>query len=154
MATVSGQSLKSFSFGRYNKTKASYTAHFLETVELRKTVFLRTDALHQCNERELVRTMLHGKGSKAEELDQRLGCALVEDMQDGGMGSIRFLATENNHPTCCKALAEAEYTDDRVLVSIVLNGDNCGALSELDFWKVDFSPLSRYPRPSDLRVRQ
>jgi len=107
------------------------------------------------SERELVRTMLYGKGSQAEALDHRLACALVEDMQDGGMGSIRFLSTGNNHPTSCKALAEAEYIDDDgVLVSIVLNGDDSGALSELDFWKVDFSPLNRYPLPSDLKVRQ
>jgi len=107
------------------------------------------------SERELVRTMLLRKGPQAEELDQKLACALVEDMQDGGMGSIRFLATGNNQPASCEALAEAEYTDDDgVLVSIVVNGDDTGALSELDFWKVDFSPLRRYPLPSDLRVRQ
>ena len=88
------------------------------------------------SERELVRTMLHGKCSQAEQLDRKLACALVEDMQDDGMGSIRFLSTGNNHPTSCKAIAEAEYIDDGVLVSIVLNGDDSGALSELDFWKV------------------
>ena len=29
--------------------------------------------------------------------------------------------------------------------------DEYGELFELDFWKVDFSPLRRYPQPQDLR---
>ena len=65
------------------------------------------------------------------------------------MGSIRFVQPEAG--TFGKALAEAQYVDsDGVPVSIALNTDSSGHLFELDFWKVDFSPLRRYPKPSDL----
>jgi hypothetical protein len=73
------------------------------------------------------------------------------DMKDGNMGSIRFAKDERR--IMGKILAEAQYTDeDGVLVSIAINADNKGDLFEVDFWKVDFSPLKRYPKPSDLRV--
>jgi hypothetical protein len=52
-----------------------------------------------------------------------------------------------------KVLAEAQSTDeDGVSVSIAINADKKGDLFEVDFWKVDFSPLKRYPKLSDLRV--
>lgn len=76
--------------------------------------------------------------------------ALVVDMQDGGMGSIRFLDGADRRRS--RSLAEAEYADDDgVLVSIELNVDQNNKLFELDFWKVDFSPLRRYPDPEDLK---
>jgi hypothetical protein len=37
-------------------------------------------------------------------------------------------------------------------VSIAINVDNKGDLFEVDFWRVDFLPVKRYPKPSDLRV--
>ena len=50
-----------------------------------------------------------------------------------------------------KTLAEAQYNDvDGVLVSIALNIDKNGNLFEMDFWKVDFSPLRSYPKVCDL----
>jgi hypothetical protein len=70
-------------------------------------------------------------------------------MQDGGMGSIRFVGSGAR--SFGKALVEAQYLDsDGVLVSITVNVDHQGQLFELDFWKVDFSPLIRYPKPSDV----
>jgi hypothetical protein len=72
-------------------------------------------------------------------------------MKDGNMGSIRFARDERR--ILGKNLVEAQCTDeDGVLVSIAINADNRGDLFEVDFWKVDFSPLKRYPKPSDLRV--
>ncbi len=74
----------------------------------------------------------------------------VIDMRDGGMGSIRFVKTKPR--VFGKVLREAQYIDvDGVCVSITINTDNLGDLFEVDFWKVDFSPLKRYPKPSDLR---
>jgi hypothetical protein len=70
-------------------------------------------------------------------------------MQDGGMGSIRFISSEPQ--SLGRVLVEAKYVDsDGVLVSIAVNADSHGQLFELDFWKVDFSPLRRYPKPSDV----
>ena len=87
-------------------------------------------------------------------IQAQLSSALVEDMQDGGMGSIRFLPSGNAARRYGGAIAEAQYIDeDGVLVIIVLNVDRDGELYEIDFWKVDFSPLKRYPRVSDITVK-
>ena len=48
---------------------------------------------------------------------------------------------------------EVEYVDaDGVQVSIVINLDSRGDLYEVDFWKIDFSPLRCYPRPEQVKV--
>ena len=104
------------------------------------------------DERNLLVAMLWGKPSRAE-LISSLDAATVEDMQDGGMGGIRF-CSDDRWRTFGTAVAEAEYTDkDGVLVSIVVNTDARGALYEVDIWKVDFSPLRQYPSPLDLRMK-
>ncbi|MBK6296439.1 MAG: hypothetical protein IPF55_21165 [Rhodoferax sp.] len=38
-------------------------------------------------------------------------------------------------------------------MSIVVNVDKRGNLFELDFWKVDFSPLCQYPTPDRLVLK-
>jgi hypothetical protein len=77
------------------------------------------------------------------------GEMLVEEMHDGGMGSLRFF--ESGQRRMGRELIAAEYIDeDQVPVSISVNLDEDGGLFELDFWKVDFSPLKRYPRPEEL----
>jgi hypothetical protein len=84
-----------------------------------------------------------------------LSACEVEDMQDGEMGSIRFTDESGADRRLGEAIAEADYIDDDgVLVSIVLNTDTTDQLYEVDFWKVDFSPLRRYPSPSDLRLKR
>jgi len=94
----------------------------------------------------LIRALLAGV-YPAEALEGALKDSRVADMQDGEMGSIRFLGSG----PIGMALVEAQYLDsDGVLVSIAVNGDKQGQLFELDFWKVDFSPLKRYPSPSDV----
>ena len=75
---------------------------------------------------------------------------LVREMQDGGIGTIRFLS--GNDRRRARSIAEARYVDDDgVVVSIELSVDETDGLFELDFWKVDFSPLLRYPNPEDLQ---
>ena len=82
-------------------------------------------------------------------LENLLATSRVTDMQDGGMGGIRFVRREPQ--SFGKGLAEAQYLDsDGVLVSITVNSDSNGQLLELDFWKVDFSSLRRYPKPSNV----
>lgn len=78
----------------------------------------------------------------------------VEDMSDGGMGSLRFVQADDRHRRLGKKLVEVEFNDaDDVLVSAVINLDDLGRLFELDIWKVDFSPLKRYPSPEELRFK-
>ena len=99
-------------------------------------------------ESALTRTLLLGVYPTAA-LESVLTTSRVVDMQDGGMGSIRFIGSEPR--SFGRAIVEAKYVDsDGVLVSIAVNADNRGQLLELDFWKVDFSPLRRYPKPSDV----
>jgi hypothetical protein len=97
-------------------------------------------------EAALIRALLAGV-YPAEALEGALRDSRVADMQDGGMGSIRFLGSSSFG----MALVEAQYLDsDGVLVSIAVNANKQGQLFELDFWRVDFSPLKRYPNPSDV----
>ena len=100
-------------------------------------------------ERAVIIAMLPKDASSA--LRASPDTAPVVDLQDGGMGSIRFLRTGDRRRSF--AVSEADYDDaDGVLVRIELNADGSGELFELDLWKVDFSPLQRFPRPQDLRI--
>lgn len=50
-----------------------------------------------------------------------------------------------------RELVTAEYIDeDQVPVLISVNLDEDERLFELDFWKGNFKPLKRYPRPEEL----
>lgn len=103
------------------------------------------------DEREIIRAMLASQHSGCGNLEDTLEASRVEDMQDGGMGSIRFIMPGQR--TFGMALVEAQYCDSDgtpVIINLIL--DKEGRLFELEFWKVDFSPLKRYPRPSDLTV--
>ena len=100
----------------------------------------------------LIRSMLHAyKGGAA--LIQQVDGAMVEDMRDGGMGSLRF--SSNVPRSLGTAVAEADYVDsDGVPVSIVVNVDQQGLLFELDIWKVNFLPLECYPSPERITIKQ
>ena len=92
---------------------------------------------------------------KSNEVVRSLSGRLVEDMKDGGMGSLRFKDAENQERRLGKKIAEAEFTDqDGIPVNAVLNLDDNGELFELDMWKMDFSALKRYPRPEELRLKR
>ncbi|HVW11082.1 MAG TPA: hypothetical protein VHC90_21000 [Bryobacteraceae bacterium] len=104
------------------------------------------------DERDLIEAMIGGKPSGAG-VTSSLNADTVVDMQDGGMGSIRFCDDARGQRPLV-GIAEAEYIDDDgVLVIIVVNADAKGAIYEVDFWKTDFSPLRRYPSPADLRLK-
>jgi hypothetical protein len=90
---------------------------------------------------------------KADEILRSFSERLVEDMSDGGMGSLRFVDAGHRVRRFGKKIAEAKFTDeDGVPVSAVLNLDDNGEPFELDIWKVDFSPLKRYPQPKEVCV--
>jgi hypothetical protein len=75
---------------------------------------------------------------------------LVEEMNDGGMGSLRFVGVQGRHLGKC--VGSAEFIDaDGILASVALNVDQNGELFELDIWKVDFSPLHRIAPLAELR---
>lgn len=73
---------------------------------------------------------------------------LVEEMDDGGMGSLAF---EPRGRRIGGAVSECQFTDaDGVLVCAALNLDDAGFPLELDIWKVDFTRLVRWPERSQL----
>ena len=79
--------------------------------------------------------------------------AMVDEMLDGGMGSLRFSSDKTR--SLGGAVAEADYVDtDGVPVSIVVNVDQNGQLFELDIWKVNFLPLKCYPSPEKITITQ
>lgn len=68
----------------------------------------------------------------------------VEPINDGGMGSLRFLSSPA--PEVTRQAAELQFQDaDGVSVIASLNVDEVGVPFELDVWKVDFSPLIKIP---------
>jgi uncharacterized protein DUF6984 len=80
-----------------------------------------------------------------------LADVLVQDMNDGGMGSLRVVGSESRH--FGSKPVEAVFNDeDGVLVSAAVILDQFGALYELDLWKVDSSALIRIPPISDVKI--
>ncbi|WP_010521251.1 DUF6984 family protein [Aquimarina agarivorans] len=78
---------------------------------------------------------------------------IVRDLNDGGMGSISF--DLKNCQARKRQIISAEYIDKNgVLVDIELTCDNNEKLFELDFWKVDFSPLIIYPTYKNLKINE
>jgi len=77
---------------------------------------------------------------------------LVSQMDDGGMGSLKF-SSEADNRRYGATVAACEFEDtDGILVSAVLNLDESGSLFEVDVWKVDFTPLLSWPKPEAIRV--
>lgn len=103
----------------------------------------------------VIRTLLESTPG-AEKYIPSLTHLLVCEMDDGGMGSRLLIprGATGYKRMLGSRIASAEFTDnDGVLVSVVINGDNNGLLYELDMWKVDFSPLRRWPGACDIRFR-
>ena len=97
------------------------------------------------NETALIVSMLMSKREE-QSLREELATSLVVEMNDGGMGSLRFVGPPDRK--FGEQLAEAEFQDDDgVKVSITINTDQHGSLFEMDVWKVDFTPLIRLPVP-------
>jgi hypothetical protein len=83
---------------------------------------------------------------------------LVEELQDGKMGSLRFhhgTVTDEDRRLGTPILEGQFYDYDGTLVSLTVNVDGQGKLYELDLWKVDFSPTRKFPEPEEMKeVRQ
>jgi hypothetical protein len=74
----------------------------------------------------------------------------VEEMSDGGMGSLILCLPGTDAPDrkFGAVAAELRFPDeDGVLVIASLNVDTEGFPLELDMWRTDFSPLIRIPDP-------
>lgn len=97
------------------------------------------------DEKDLIRKAL-GSSVQAD-----LDSLKVLDADDGGMGGVKFEIDCSPRRVFGSELARLSYIDsDGVPVSITLNADVSGDLFEIDFWKVDFSPLVAYPTSEQL----
>ena len=84
-------------------------------------------------------------------LSQDVSQLLVSPMRDEGMGSLQF-SSGTARARFGKQVSACQFEDDDgVLVSATLNLDQHGRLFELDVWKVDYSPLRRWPTVADIQ---
>jgi hypothetical protein len=94
--------------------------------------------------------LIASKGDN-QRLAECLSDILVEEMDDGGMGSLRFVDDRVDNRKFGAQVAEAAFLDeDGVPVSITLNIDERGELFELDLFKADNTPLRRFPLIGDI----
>lgn len=73
---------------------------------------------------------------------------MVEVMNDGDMGSLYIVYPNKQRPTrrMKECIAEKEFFDsDNIPISVTLNVDDDDDLFEIDIWKVDSSPVIKYP---------
>lgn len=106
---------------------------------------MRTLRLLKDKERALL-TALMMESLQATQLVESLNQVLVEEMDDGGMGSLRFHYSDSKSRHFAKRLIDREFVDsDGVPVRVAINLDEYGDIYDLDVWKVDFSPLRRFP---------
>ena len=72
----------------------------------------------------------------------------VEPMNDGRMGSLRFVTSPHDQSSRRFGIVASElsfHDADGTLVTVTLNLDQHGLPFELDIWKTDFTPLIRVP---------
>lgn len=75
----------------------------------------------------------------------------VEEMNDGGMGSLKVVVDGKDSRLYSKDLAKADLFDiDGVPVFISIDLDTNGDFYQLDVFKGDFSPLKKFPSVPDL----
>lgn len=71
---------------------------------------------------------------------------IVEEMEDGGMGSLRGGVDGEDNRLFSRELAKVDLFDaDQVSVFISVNLDTDGHFFELEIFKGDFSPLKKFP---------
>ncbi len=102
-------------------------------------------------EHSLIAKLVRNTPHEREVLNE-LCDALVRDMPDGGMGSIKFQG-KTPKPRLGGQNAEGAFCDaDGMPVSVALLIDDAGHLFELDVFKADGSPLVSYPDPDDFEI--
>jgi hypothetical protein len=97
------------------------------------------------DEKSLLAALI-SKAHGPKDLVESLSNCRVEEMSDGGMGSLRFSPQDGRPRLLGERLLDAEFADvDGVPIMVRVNLDDCGELYELDIWKVDFSPVVQFP---------
>lgn len=94
-------------------------------------------------EKALIQWLVRDK-DKGDIIVKNLDNYLVDEMNDGGMGSLQVVGKENR--IFGRELAQGDFHDIDglpVLISVDLDAD--GDFYELDVFKADFSPLQKFP---------
>ena len=99
------------------------------------------------DERDLILLLL--KDSQILKINlEEIPNKIVQELNDGGMGSLKFVYNDKKTRRFLKELASVSIMDiDNVPVSFALNIDNFEDLFELDVFKADFSQLKQFPIP-------
>ena len=107
-------------------------------------------------ELELIKTLLMTDFKLAEVIIPTLNNVLVNEANDGGMGGLQFISSiADSDRIFGRVVSEAEFLDeDEVLVSVELSLDTNNQLFELDVWKVDYSPVSRWPDLGQIVIKR
>ena len=107
-------------------------------------------------ELELIKTLLMIDFKLAEVIIPTLNNVLVNEANDGGMGGLQFISSiADSDRIFGRVVSEAEFLDeDEVLVSVELSLDTNNQLFELDVWKVDYSPVSRWPDLGQIVIKR
>lgn len=93
----------------------------------------------------LITLLLEGRPN-SEKVLSSLDSRLVEELNDGGMGSLRFCSDDPKPRQLGEQYAQKEFKDeDGVPILVAVNLDCLGELYELDIWRVDFAPVKRFP---------
>jgi hypothetical protein len=104
------------------------------------------------DEMRLLLFLMHGAEEITASPSGLLAQMKVIDMDDGGMGSLRFIP-EGDNPSGSmfgKRVSACQFTDsDGVEVIASLNVDNEGHLYELDVWKTNFEKLISIPKDAN-----
>ena len=73
---------------------------------------------------------------------------IVEEMNDGGMGSLRFINENGLERRFGKQISEVTLLDeDNIPVSFAIFLDNRGDIFEMNVFKADLSKLIKVPTP-------
>lgn len=72
------------------------------------------------------------------------------------MGSLCFISqSKDAHRSISRTLAEAEFADsDGITVIVNLDTDKSGELFKLEVWKVDYSPVRKYPELEGVTIKR
>lgn len=82
-----------------------------------------------------------------------LAAAQVQNMNDGAMGSLRFVTASSSARRFGGSISQAEFIDqDGVPVSVALIVDQDGNLFELDLFKANFAPLVVIPPAESVKI--
>lgn len=97
--------------------------------------------------KEIEKLLLQKLIDKAEVKIRSYSYLLVEELRDGGMGSVRFHLKEDNQTkrNFGSCVSEIKFKDkDGIDVILSLYLDTDGDVFELDVWKTNFSKVLNF----------